>query len=488
MGRGVKKKVIYPEQEEIIFVTKEAILERGKSAVGKTVGEIDKYGRLSKDGVRGRIGHIIEESLYGYHPNSDSKPDFEKAGVELKSTGALKDKKKGYTAKERLVLNIINYMKEVDKTFETSSFWTKNRLLMFIIYEYLENREQRDFPIIGAELFTYPEKDLIIIRDDWKKIVQKIRDGKAHELSEGDTLYLGACTKGLNAEKSLRQQPRSNEEAKQRAYCLKKQYMRFVIEDYIFGKRQEETIIKDIQSVAQQGFESFVLKKLDEYHGRSVKELKEEFGITNNPKNLSSLLAFRILGLKGNKAEELEKAGVVIKTVRVNYDGTITQHMSFPTFKYRDLAKEDAWEDSWFGNYMRDTRFLLIIFRYDKVGEQRLAGGQFWNIPYNDLEVHVRTVWQRARDIIKEGRLVVDIKNEKLWSNLPKPSENHVSHVRPHGRNRNKSINPLPEGTKLTINSTDGSLVWPYDDKYPTHCFWLNNTYVLSHLEERFKK
>lgn len=145
MGRGVKKKVVYPEQEEIIFVTKEAILERGKSAVGKTVGEIDKYGRLSKDGVRGRIGHIIEESLYGYHPNSDSKPDFEKAGVELKSTGALKDKKKGYTAKERLVLNIINYMKEVDKTFETSSFWTKNRLLMLIIYEYLENREQRDF-------------------------------------------------------------------------------------------------------------------------------------------------------------------------------------------------------------------------------------------------------------------------------------------------------------------------------------------------------
>ena len=31
----------------------------------------------------------------------------------------------------------------------------------------------------------------------------KIAEGKAHELSEGDTFYLGACTKGANLASQL---------------------------------------------------------------------------------------------------------------------------------------------------------------------------------------------------------------------------------------------------------------------------------------------
>ena len=47
-----------------------------------------------------------------------------------------------------------------------SSFWSKNKLLMPLVYEYLEKHSYADFPIIAAELFTYPTEDLIIIRDD----------------------------------------------------------------------------------------------------------------------------------------------------------------------------------------------------------------------------------------------------------------------------------------------------------------------------------
>ena len=45
-----------------------------------------------------------------------------------------------------------------------------------------------------------------MVTSDYRKIVDKIIAGKAHELSESDTLYLGACTKGATAEKSLRPQ------------------------------------------------------------------------------------------------------------------------------------------------------------------------------------------------------------------------------------------------------------------------------------------
>ena len=119
--------------KNIEYKTQEEILLRGAEAVGKTIRQIDKYGRVDTDGVKGGIGHVIEESWYGYQINSDAEPDFPEAGVELKVTGLVKSKT-GYRAKERLVLNIINYMEEAYTTFDTSSFWHKNKKLMLLIY------------------------------------------------------------------------------------------------------------------------------------------------------------------------------------------------------------------------------------------------------------------------------------------------------------------------------------------------------------------
>ena len=66
------------------YKTKEDVLRRAQEAVGKTFGEIDKTGRLSTG--KGAAGNVIEESWFGYRPNSDPTPDFEEAGVELKVT------------------------------------------------------------------------------------------------------------------------------------------------------------------------------------------------------------------------------------------------------------------------------------------------------------------------------------------------------------------------------------------------------------------
>ena len=195
--------------KNIKYKTQEEILIRGTEAIGKTVRQIDKYGRVDTDGIKGGVGHVVEESLYGYKINSDAEPDFPEAGVELKVSGVVKDKN-GFKAKERLVLNIINYMKEAYTTFDTSSFWHKNKTLMLLFYEYVRDCHPGDFVFLKALLFKYPEEDLLIIKDDWAKIVGKIRAGKAHELSEGDTLYLGACTKGATAATSFREQPFSD--------------------------------------------------------------------------------------------------------------------------------------------------------------------------------------------------------------------------------------------------------------------------------------
>ena len=101
--------------------------------------------------------------------------------------------------------------------------------------------------------------------------------------------------------------------------------------------------------------------------------------------------------------------------------------MSFPTFKFKELVEED-WEDSTFGNYLRETRFLFVVYKFDQQDELRLKGCQFWNIPYDDLEGNVKAVWERTQRVLREG-LQIEKKNGKNYNNFPKSSENPVCHV-----------------------------------------------------------
>ncbi len=178
------------------------------------------------------------------------------------------------------------------------------------------------------------------------------------------------------------------------------------------------------------------------------------------------MLAYRILGIKGNHAKEFEKANIVVKTIRIEKNNRIKENMSFPTFKFKELVKED-WENSSFGSYLRETRFLFVVYKFDKNNELRLKGCQFWNIPYSDLEVDVQKVWRRTQRVLLNG-LQIKKRNGKNYNNLPNASENPVCHVRPHARN-SKDTFELPDGRQ-----------------YPKQCFWLNNSYVLKQLNSDF--
>lgn len=60
-----------------------------------------------------------------------------------------------------------------------------------------------------------------------------------------------------------------------------------------------------------------------------------------------------------------EKANVVVKTIRVEENNKIKENMSFPTFKFKELVNED-WDNSTFGNYLRETRFLFVVYKFDQ--------------------------------------------------------------------------------------------------------------------------
>lgn len=415
---------------------------------------------------KGNLGQIIEEKFFHYKCNNDSRPDFPEAGVELKVTPYKINQAGAYTAKERLILTMIDYFQVVNEDFENGHFWNKSKLILLVYYLYQkELRYNLDYRIGFSKLFTPPEQDLKIIRHDYEIIVSKIRDGKAHELSEGDTLYLGAATKAATSE-DRRKQPFSAKLAKPRAFAFKNSYMTYVLNNYIVsGVSTYEPIVKDD---IPESFEEYVVNKINAYCGYSVEELCAEFDIEfqKEPKNLEAMLAYRILGIKGNKAEEFEKGNIVVKTIRIGKNRKIKESMSFPTFKFKELVEEN-WEDSTFGNYLRETRFLFVVYKFDESDILRLRGCQFWNIPYQDLEGNVKEVWEETKYVLQEG-LKVTVVNGKNSNNFPKAAVNPVCHVRPHARNAQDTYE-LPDGRQ-----------------YPKQCFWLNNSYISVQLNPNF--
>ena len=54
------------------------------------------------------------------------------------------------------------------------------------------------------------------------------------------------------------------------------------------------------------------------------------------------MLAYRMLGIKGNHAEEFEKANIVVKTIRIGKNNKIKESMSFPTFKFKELLQRSG--------------------------------------------------------------------------------------------------------------------------------------------------
>ena len=113
---------------------------------------------------KGNLGQIVEERYFHYKCNSDSRPDFHEAGVELKVTPYKQNKDGSISAKERLVLTMIDYNQVVDEQFETGHFWTKSKLLLLIYYLYKPEIKQRiDYKIGFVSLFTPSKRDLVII-------------------------------------------------------------------------------------------------------------------------------------------------------------------------------------------------------------------------------------------------------------------------------------------------------------------------------------
>ncbi|CAM3991137.1 Sau3AI family type II restriction endonuclease [Flavobacterium branchiophilum] len=454
---------------------KNSVIDYAKKLKGKSLRQVcdPKVLEHSYSG-KGNFGQVLEKFYFGYEPNSNSEADFAQIGMELKSSPLKQLKNDEFRSKERLVLNIINYVNVVNQNFENSDFFKKNASILLIFYLHNAGFEILDYLIKLVDEWSFPSTDLEIIKKDWQTINEKIANGKAHELSEGDTFYLGACTKGANA-LSIRKQPFSEIPAKQRAYSFKQGYVNHIIASIaneskgIYGK-----LIPNSQVAKKQTIEEIVVSKFKPFYGKTEQEIVKilKIEINTKAKSFYANLTKAILGIELDKEiEEFEKAEIIVKTVRLKENDLPKEDISFPNFKYQEIVNED-WENSDFKDIL-EHKFLFVFFQFENE-KLILRKVKFWNMPYLDL-IEVEKVWAKTKQIIAKGEIVKEIKTNKKgkeirFTNFPSKKFSSISHVRPHATNSLDTYE-LPKKDKLTKQN-----------EYTKHCFWLNNTYVKNEI------
>lgn len=425
----------------------ESIVEYARKLTGKSLGEAAFIpADIANDRNRGDLGSLVESFYFEHRPKSNKGPDFAEAGLELKTTGVVKNSRGEYRAKERLVIGMINFSEIIDEDWETSSLLAKCQLMLILFYLYEKQRPvvDRRF-VLDPLLFAASERDMTVIRNDWEFIRKKVREGRAHELSEGDTTYLGACRKGSGGRhEPLRTQPFSDEGAKSRAFSFKLGFMNHLIS----GADSSSDTLQLGEGVS---FEEAVARRFTPYVGNTVQEIADTFGLekmSSNQKGFHRQLATKMLSDGGHSVPELHKAGVEMKTIRLNSRGKPKESMSFPGFKFMEIIHEN-WEQSSFFEKL-EQKFLFIVFQPDTSGVERFSRAVLWNMPYED-RLEAQRVWEDTKSRVSEDA-----------TNLPKASESKVAHVRPKGKNGSDKI-PTPQG-----------------GMHLKQAFWLNSAYIAS--------
>lgn len=448
-----------------------SIFEYSKGLLGKTLRDFVWENYEPKKG-KGGLGQMVENIFFLLETNSNPAADFSEAGMELKCTPLKKSKQDEYLIKERLVCNMINYCEVVKEDFEHSHFYLKCQLMLLLFYLHQSNCDNLDLEFIFSVLWKLPEKDLLIIRHDYEVIINKIKQGKAHELSEGDTMYLGACRKGQKGESLMKQPNNPDVDAPRRAFSLKMAYMRTVL-DYVVqsGKNAVSNVVGvqselvSTQALRQHSFDEILLLRFQPFMKMSYKKIakRKNVDISNKPKNTFAIIANAIAASKKcpnvNRSEEFLKAGLTMKTIRVQANGIIKEAMSFENIDYIEVAECNNWFDSRLYE-LYSSRFMFVVYKEKTLGsgDYILDDVFFWTMPQDDLE-WAEVYWNHIKDNILANHI-----SEKYWW---KGADKKKFHVRPKAQ-KAKNLAPTPHGGKAK-----------------KFCYWFNNEYVREIIDNR---
>lgn len=453
-------------------LSEQEILSITRKAMHKTFGDFgldESYNGKNKGG----LGGFVEENIFNYSANSDDNPDFIDAGIELKVTPIKKNQDGSISSKERLVLNMINYKNEAEKSFKTSSFYHKNRKLLIWFYLYSLGLHPSNFEITDYYLLEFENSlQYKVIERDWNIIHDKIVKGKAHEISESDTEFLAACTKGANS-KVLVEQYKSSIKAKPRAYSFKSFFMTYIYRYMIHNLSPYSPLVSE-EEWMKNPLEEIYKDKMAIYHNLTQDQLCRKLGIHSKSKQLNFMIAQRMLGISGKKkaTTEMEIAGIIFRTITIDKNGRPTEAMPFKSFEFEELINT-PWEESSIREDFVDLKLMLFVFKEidGVISFDRIV---FWNAPNKVVDGTIKDMHEKCADLVRRGEAFCFDSKGKIKDKFPKENRNtnHVCHVRPHAR-VGLDHYVLPVADKQTGITS-----------YTKQSFWFNKDFIEKIIKE----
>ncbi len=410
--------------------------------------------RLPSDKIKkskGGFGQYLETIYFGKEADNKSQPDFPKANLELKASPLKTLSNYEVKVKERLVLNHFTFSDLDKEIFDESHFKKKNENILLVFYHYNQNQEYGKMIIQLSDLWQCLKEDEAQIRADWQIIVDKIHAGKAHEISEGDTVYLGACTKGANKESNWQIQPHSDIKAQGRAFCFKLCYINHIYQ-ILLQRKEHRRILETRLLTGNENLTEKINSIFEPYLGKTAPEIcsmrNEKYNI--NDKSRYANIARRIVGLNKDLTNiyEFNAGDIQFKTIRVESNGKCREAMSFKNIDFCEIVDED-WEDSYFYNAIT-SKFVIVLFKRDSNQDEYYLDRIIdWRIPVEDYH-WFKEVWIDTKNKIATGN----------YNNFIKISDNPVSHIRPKGK------------------KADDLMLTPQNTYEKKKCFWINQSYI----------
>ena len=455
--------------------------------------------KFNKDLNKGQRGQLMEKGYFGYELNSDSDPDFKEAGVELKVSGWIKDANGQAKAKERIKLTNINFNRpHPDDLFE-SHVWHKCNTLL-IMYYYYDNakksaEEKKDYKIDYVGLFSpmdYEASDLAIIKDDYRKIVSKIKSGQGEYLSERETTYLGACTSGSDSNDTVPQTLYGDgKPTMRRAFSWKVGYNTLILKRIIGKQKKEfESIINDADALDKYSFEEYIERKIGKYIGKSDRDLCQLFDVPySKNKAMWYTLSLRMLGVSSSNAEEFANANIVIKTVNLQKTGTMKDPQPTRDFKFKDIILEN-WDTSDLKEYLTETKFFYVFFQRTGTNDESiLRGSTLWFMPDEDIEA-VRPLWEGARQAIIDGLIIENKYRDdgsvyQRLNSFPAHTSNDVMLIKNHA---SKTYYKYEDGHVEGDGKESDADTLPDGRMMPKQSFYLQTKYVMNNVFDKIEK
>lgn len=432
-----------------------SVVKYAKKLLNNTLRSHLSYEQLNLlNDSKGDFGNLLEAAYFHVKNNNESRPDIPESGIEIKSGQTTVGKKNKEVAKERLKISMIDYLSGFESnSLEESFLWPKLEKILLLLFRRESSPLRIDQICVYSDLLVWTQDELKQMSEDWLLIKTMVSSGRANELSEGKTWYLGACTAG--AAGSYRKAPNCVM-AKTRAFSLKNSYLNFKL-GYTSKINGPKVIL---QPTVGQTLDTFILSNMSNFFNKPLDqvasmikrpELSESFAKNMKSKVARALLE-EITGKHTNDISsyflQFKKAGVIEKAVTLEENGKLIESISFPAFRWTVLNDEVEWEESDLYSILT-SKFFFTVFQKTATTMPLLVGSFFWTMPNNDLE-SMKQLWIDTKHKINDGD----------YCHFIKKTEHLVGHVRPHAQNALDTY-PTPQGGNETKKS-----------------FWLNNEYV----------